>query len=277
MKFIKKFSTDFISNVILFIIKIEEIYEEITTKRTQNSTIPMFKKELKKKGYRLLKHISAERFCLEFPEKTSKLVLKYYNLSKIDDDKLFYLDCLYCKNCPNKNLIPFFLEEYTKYSNLYIEQQYLCDLIANCIYVTKAIDMKDEYLSVLKSNSLYEYVWPFIFICSDFQFEEAIPFLLDIIEYGSNFLCDIADKAIRKFPSHANLKKVKKSSSFYLKDLTNKIVEKEDQILNHLIEGHNLSKFNFQINKMKTHYREESLDTVEFCQKHQKKLKKVIL
>lgn len=244
----------------------------------KESIIPKFERALKKLGYRPFKHMELQYFCWQYPKKTQQLVLDFYHKAKLENEKDFCLYCLFVQE--NKNLIPFFLEEYYRYTESYIEQQYLCELIQNCIYVSKNIRLKEEYLKIIDDSSVDSDIWPFLYIFGELQIEEAIPYLKELV-WRNTWVHDEAFIALTKYKNQNKLKtflkKHTKKVSFFPKEITNGLVEERDKKTCFAAPDSNISAFLEELNKIGLRKNRSYLETIDFCQKHPEETKTIIL
>lgn len=217
----KKEKYMFLDVIVRWCYALQEIFERYP----KESTIPSFKRKLRKRGYKVFKYVNATYFCQLHPNKTKDLVLEYYHRTMDVREKSFYLDCLY--DLENSDLFYFLREEYEKYNALYIQYQYLEDLIGQCIYQTKDIKWKEEYVTVVDEFILSIEIWPFLLICGDFNIGEAIPIIKNWVNNDTYFLHDITLEALKKYKNkNLLLLKIKeKIYDFYPFEITDQMLE----------------------------------------------------
>ena len=244
--------------------------KEIFTHYSKESAILSFKRKIKRRGYKVFKYVEPDYFCQLYPEKTRDIVIEYY-YKVPDEKKTFYLSCLYSSK--NSDLFYFFLKEYEKYYDLYIQYQYLCELIQNCIYETRSLEWKMEYIKALTDSSIRLNLKTFYYICGDLQIEEAIPSMKEQVQYDNYYLHDIALNALKKYKNHdvkKALKNVEKAYDFYPFEVVNQMIE----------DG----KIEFKENKDKStvpkfvqEMKKSNEEVIEYCQSNPLQVEPVIL
>lgn len=125
------------------------IEEEKNTIEPDESIYPQLKKEfIEKFGVDFQASFQIEQFCKEFPVETRDIILKYYDICKLKNEKAFLIDCLYNKK--NSDLIPFFIKEFY----LQDKDNIIMDLIANCLEITADKKYANEYLKIYQNQNI---------------------------------------------------------------------------------------------------------------------------
>lgn len=184
--------------------KNQKIMREIAIKKIgypKGSTIPKFRKNLRKMGYRFRKHINMESFCQEYPKETRELILDNYKKSNILSDKSFYILCLI--HPENLDLFEIFMSEFNKYQYQLIQIDSLCNKLSELLYVTKDIKYRRKYKKYLYGSSekdwLGKYKLDIMKICGEFQLEEAIPYMVQAIQYETGSIRNAALESLKKY------------------------------------------------------------------------------
>lgn len=99
--------------------RLSKLFGERFYKYPKGSTLPEFRKKLKKIGFRYGKYPSIISFCQLHPKKTRDLILESYKKISGEDqlslyDKSIYIFCLFSKE--NADLFDVMKEELEKYS-----------------------------------------------------------------------------------------------------------------------------------------------------------------
>jgi len=169
----------------------QEVLEAMFRRYPKGSTIPKFRRKLRKIGFRIYQYIEVENFCQRHPEETRKLILDYYAKLKDDEvglfDKSIYLMCLCTKE--NVDLFDMVLEEFKKYLPMELELLYTYDILSDLIYITKNIKYKELYTRQITSFGRYGtyLIRPGIYkLCGDFHCDEVAYHLKFDIEYNTN-------------------------------------------------------------------------------------------
>lgn len=261
-------------NIMFTLIKWENAIEELKSYPLEKGTYPSFRKELKRLGFRVFKYVEQDYFCQLYPEKTRKTVLKYYNLAENINEKQFYLSCLLSPK--NSDLFDFFYKEYEKYTDLFIEREYFIKCLLDCIYATRDIKWKEEYVNGVWEFIFKEEIWPFIMACGEYNLEEAMTeSVIREIKIDDYFLHDIACIALKKYKNQKInfLRDCEKNYDFYITDITNKMFEDKLIYFNEDKKFSNISKFKVSLNILL----DTENDIIQFCHDNVLKIKDTIL
>ncbi|MBS7021355.1 MAG: hypothetical protein KH135_05835, partial [Firmicutes bacterium] len=201
---------------------IDTIIEEFFIWYSKGSIIPKFRRQLRKIGYRITRDIDMQYYCQQHPKETRKLILEYYSKTQNLCDKDFFIMCLCSRE--NSDLFDFFMNEYKKYSSIEREENNICNIIADLLYITRDIKYKEEYLKyyncIQRDHKKYwigsYYIWV-IKILGDFQLEEAVPQLIEEIKTRSGKYYDAALEALKKYDNQKRFQKVYDSNQKWSK------------------------------------------------------------
>lgn len=261
-------------NIMFTLIKWGNAIEELKSYPLEKGTYPNFRKELKRLGFRVFKYVEQDYFCQLYPEKTKELALKYYYLTEDIKEKSFYLSCLFSPK--NSELFDFFYKEYEKYTDLFIEKEYFIKCLLDCIYITRNIKWKEEYINGIWEFLSGEEIWPFLMICGEYNLEEAMTeSVIREIKIDDYFLHDIAVVALKKYKNQKVnfLKNDDKYYNYYLFDITNKMFEdkiidfKEDKQMSTISEFKKALNISF----------DAETDIIRFCHNNASEVKETIL
>ncbi len=128
---------------------------------SKESIWPSLKKEIQAHGYECEVQGMAEYICANNPDEFREIIMKYYKICTIDQEKAFLVSCLINKK--NAELTPFILNEFEKMHDH--EKCMLNTMVANFIHKTCNKKYKDLYIRVLKNKKIKKNtisIFPFI-------------------------------------------------------------------------------------------------------------------
>lgn len=126
---------------------VEEEKNEIYSKE---SIWPALKKEIQDHGYECEIQNTAEYICNNNPDEFRDIIMKYYKICSIDQEKSFLISCLINKS--NAELTPFVLSEFEKLHDHKVSL--FNTMVMNFIMQTRNIKYKDLYISILKNKKI---------------------------------------------------------------------------------------------------------------------------
>lgn len=137
-----------------------------------------FMDEIRELGFNFETGMQADYVCRSNPELTKSIVLKFYKKTILREEKWSLMRNLI--NLKNKDLIPFFIDEFYK------NDIYLREMIGNCLMETADKMYIKEYLKMLEDEELGDSRAYIIWTIEKLKSKEAIPILIKLLD--NNYL-----------------------------------------------------------------------------------------
>lgn len=234
-------------------LRITYIMEEIFERYPLKSTIPKFRKKLRKMGFSVFKHIHMDDFCNHYYNETQDLVLEYYKKSTWCYDKSYYICCLFSNK--KSEVYNFVLKEMEKYNQEQLEILYLIELIKNCIFITRDIKHEKKYIKYLQYNDykLCPEKEIFFDICCDLNIEGTYKYIKKELKHGlkDEEIINAINKYKKDDPKFTKLIKNKKIdyNNIRFKKAIKWIEEQDNKTITPSKDG-NINQFISQLNNL---------------------------
>ena len=112
-----------------------------------NDIIPMFLNEIKSLGYEFELSIQAREICRINPKEFRLIIMKYYKIAKLENEKAYLMSCFNSKK--NNEMVPFFINEFYCNNNSIVRSA-----IGNCLISTSNIKYLNDYVKMIKDSHL---------------------------------------------------------------------------------------------------------------------------
>ena len=155
-----------------------------------------FESEIRELGFEFEISTQVERICQANPEITRDIVLKYYDMAVLSNEKAYLVNCL--DSTYNKDLVPFFLKEFVKKENTKYDPVIVS--IGNFLMLNADKKYTKEYIDILnmpKEDLPYGKGY-IIWVFEKLKLQEAIEPMLSLLKEEENYTYIILN-ALRKY------------------------------------------------------------------------------
>lgn len=154
-----------------------ELYKanEEQMKKNPDSILLNFKQELLNLGFNFQVLNQAERLLPKYKDAVLPVVIKYYKMAKLKNEKQYLLGWFHHKGL--EEVVPMLLEDY--YSNNSNIDKWA---IGDRLYQIRSKKYIDDYLKIISNSSYGQDRQMVVLIVGKLKVEAAIPILIDLLE-----------------------------------------------------------------------------------------------